>query len=71
LKAISDELDALKEKLNLIGDIQALTHARTQFTDLIEEVNQVLRFIVTGDMNTNEESCAGDCGGCSACGQLH
>lgn len=65
LKRVSDEMDAIQEKLQLIDDIVELTQARGEFTGLINQVNQVLQFIVTGHMD--DGSCAGDCSACSGC----
>lgn len=65
LKRVSDEMDEIQEKLQLIDDIVELTQARGEFTGLINQVNQVLQFIVTGHMD--DGSCAGDCSSCSGC----
>ena len=65
LKRVSDEMDAIQEKLQMIDDIVELTQARGEFTGLINQVNQVLQFIVTGHMD--DGSCAGDCSSCSGC----
>lgn len=66
LKRLSDEMDQLQEKLQNIDDIVALTKARQGFSALIDQVNQVLRFIVTGEMGEEEEG--GCSGSCSSCG---
>ena len=55
LKRLSDEMD----------DIVELTQARGEFNGLINQVNQVLQFIVTGRMDDGD--CAGDCSACSGC----
>ena len=39
--------------------------AQQYFTGLINQVNQVLQFIVTGRME--EESCGGSCSSCGGC----
>ncbi len=65
LKLLSDEMDALQEQLRTMDDIAALTQARSEFTDLINQVNQVLQFIVTGRMDSDD--CTGDCSSCSGC----
>lgn len=65
LKLLSDEMDALQEQLRAMDDIVALTEARSEFTNLINQVNQVLQFIVTGKMDSGD--CAGDCSSCSGC----
>ena len=39
----------------MIDDIVAMTQARSAFSDLINQVNQVLQFIVTGQVNDGGE----------------
>lgn len=65
LKRLSDEMDEIQEQLRMMDDIVALTEARSEFTSLINQVNQVLQFIVTGKMDSDD--CAGDCSSCSGC----
>lgn len=73
LRALSAQMDELQEHLQMIDDIRELTEARNQFSNLIEQVNGVLRFIITGEMADEEEGgCgAGGCEGCSGCGHEH
>jgi cell fate (sporulation/competence/biofilm development) regulator YlbF (YheA/YmcA/DUF963 family) len=68
LKKLSAEMDACQQRLSLIEDVQALTKAREDFSGLIEQVNQVLKFIITGQMEEPKSGCSGRCGGCSGCG---
>ena len=63
LKQRSDEMDSIQEKLNLIDDIVQMTQARNAFSELINQVNQVLQFIVTGQI-PGDSGCSGDCSGC-------
>ena len=68
LKRLSDEMDATQEKLNMIDDIAAMTQARAAFSELINQVNQVLQFIVTGQV-PGESECSGGCASCGgSCG---
>ena len=68
LKKLSDEMDETQEKLNMIDDIAAMTQARSAFSDLINQVNQVLQFIVTGQV-PGESECSGSCSSCGgSCG---
>ncbi|MEA4899457.1 YlbF family regulator [Bacillota bacterium Meth-B3] len=75
LKALSEQMDAYQEKLQSLPDIAKLNEARESFSNLIEQVNSVLRFIVTGEMNDQSESegdgCGGSCGSCGGCGHQH
>ena len=71
LKRLSDEMDATQEKLNMIDDIAAMTQARAAFSELINQVNQVLQFIVTGQV-PEEGDCSGSCSTCGgSCGATH
>ena len=65
LKRMSDEMDEIQEKLQMMDDIVELTQARGEFNGLINQVNQVLQFIVTGRMDDGE--CGGDCSSCGGC----
>ena len=66
LKSMSDELDSLQEKLNMIEDVAAMTEARSAFSNLIAQVNQVLQFMISGKITEDEPAGCG--GGCSSCG---
>ena len=71
LKRLSDEMDAAQDKLNMIDDIIAMTQARSAFSNLINQVNQVLQFIVTGQV-PEEGDCSGSCSTCGgSCGATH
>jgi len=65
LKRLSDEMDEIQEKLQMMDDIVALTQARAEFNGLINQINQVLQFIVTGRMD--EGDCSGECSSCGGC----
>ena len=66
LKRISDEMDEAQERLQLIDDIVALNEARNDFNGLIGQINQVLQFIVTGEMS-DASGCTGSCESCPGC----
>lgn len=65
LKQLSTEIDELQARLQLIDDIAALTSARENFSQLINQVNSVLRFIITGEMENEGDDCTGNCRACS------
>lgn len=66
MKRLSDEMDDIQEKLQMIDDIAELTAARSEFNALIGQINQVLQFIVTGRMDDGSE-CSGSCESCKGC----
>ena len=65
MKRISEEMDDLQDRLQMVDDVVALNDARNEFNSLIGQINQVLQFIVTGRMD--ESGCSGDCGACGGC----
>ena len=72
LRALSAELDNCQEQLRMIDDVKELSEARDKFSGLIEQVNKVLKFIITGQTADEPEGCQGSCAGCkSSCGHGH
>jgi len=67
LKRVSDEMDDAQDRLQMIDDIAELTAARDEFNSLIGQINQVLQFIVTGNMEEPEGGCTGSCATCQGC----
>lgn len=67
MQRLSNEMDEIQEKLQMIDDIVELTAARGEFNALIGQINQVLQFIVTGRMTDEEGGCTGSCNSCSGC----
>ena len=66
MQRLSNEMDDIQERLQMIDDIVELTSARAEFNGLIGQINQVLQFIVTGRM-AEDGSCSGSCDSCSGC----
>lgn len=66
MKRLSDEMDDIQERLQMIDDIAEMTAARSEFNALIGQINQVLQFIVTGRMDDGSE-CSGSCESCKGC----
>lgn len=66
----SRALQDLQETLGVMPLVQQMTRARADFTNMMQQVNQVLRFLVTGEMEEEESGCGGECGGCGgSCGK--
>ena len=68
MKRLSGELDDLQTRLQMMDAIVKLTEARNEFSGLMGQVNQVLSFIITGQLDGGE-GCTGSCSTCGgACG---
>ena len=68
-------MEILQDVLGEMELVQHMTRAREDFADMMNQVNQVLRFMITGEMSDDEderEGCGGGCGGCAGgCGHQH
>ena len=66
MKRVSDEMDEAQERMQMIDDVVALNQARQSFNGLMDQVAQVLQFMITGRMD-DPSGCSGDCSGCAGC----
>lgn len=64
---LTEEMDKCKRFMDENEDLVALDKARGDFSDLINQINSVLHFIVTGEMDSGEGGCAGNCESCGGC----
>ncbi|MBQ3079031.1 MAG: YlbF family regulator [Clostridia bacterium] len=66
VQMLNDKMTECQERMNMLDDIVNLNQAREGFSNLINQVNSVLRFIVTGEME-EDEGCTGSCETCAGC----
>ncbi len=68
---LGSEMEDIQKRIRETPDIQALTLARQKFDGLINQVNSVLQFIITGQMDDPdaepEGGCTGSCATCRGC----
>ena len=69
----SQAMETLQETLQAMPLVQTMARARADFAAMMQQMNQVLRFMVTGEMpEEDEDGCSGNCGGCAGgCGHRH
>lgn len=60
------EMDEIQRELNAMPVVDAMTASRQQFSELMNTVNRVLEFIITGEV-AQSGGCSGNCSGCSGC----
>ena len=71
LKKLSMDMEAYQEAMQNIDEVAELTRAREKFSNLVGQVNAVLRFLLTGEMSDGSD-CGGNCESCSSgCRTLH
>ena len=68
IAAAADRLRNMQAELVEMPSIKAMNDAQTAFSNLLTQVNQVLRFIITGQVDDGS-SCGGNCSSCGgSCG---
>lgn len=67
IAALASSMRELQSELTQQPAMQALNEAQTAFSQVINSVNQVLRFMITGETASEEEACSGNCAACKGC----
>ncbi len=70
LTRASREMQQAEAEMNQNEKIQALKAARKDFSTMMDNVNRILRLVITGEVqeeDTGLGSCSGSCDGCSGC----
>ena len=73
LKQASLEMNAAEEAMNAHPAVQTLKEARKDFQTMMDNVNQLLRLVITGEVREEDTAgrrsrgCSGSCEGCSGC----
>ena len=60
------EMDEIQQQLTAMPAVDAMTTARQKFSEMMNHVNSVLEFIITGEL-PQQGGCSGNCSGCSGC----
>lgn len=73
LKKASAEMNEAEKAMNDNPQIQKLKEARKNFQTMMDNVNQLLRLVITGETEDGNRfrrggSCGGSCSGCNGCG---
>ena len=62
---LGKEMDDVQQALNNMPSIDAMTTARQDFSAMMNSVNKILEFMITGEVE--QGGCSGNCSGCSGC----
>ena len=60
------EMDEIQQQLTAMPAVDAMTTARQKFSEMMNQVNSVLEYIITGEL-PQQGGCSGNCSGCSGC----
>ena len=70
LAQASREMEEAEERMNSNEKIRVLKEYRKDFQTMMDNVNRILRLVITGeteDENGGSAGCSGNCSGCSGC----
>lgn len=62
----SQEMDDAQQTLNAMPAVDAMTTTRQNFSELMNQVNHVLEFMITGEVEQSG-GCTGNCASCGGC----
>lgn len=66
ISKLGREMDEVQQNLSAMPAVDAMTTARQQFSEVMNQVNRVLEYIITGEL-PQQGGCSGNCSGCSGC----
>lgn len=70
LAKASREMEEAEKRMNDNGMIKTLKEYRNDFQTMMDNVNKILRLVITGETeeeNSGSAGCSGNCSGCSGC----
>ena len=68
LARAGEALEQAEEAMNASAAVHELQDARRAFTSMMDNVNRILRLVITGETGEDEGSgCSGNCSGCAGC----
>ena len=70
LKRANAEMVQAEKDMNANPRVAELKAARKEFSSMMENVNRILRLVITGEVREDDFAggCSGSCEGCSGCG---
>ena len=69
LMRLNQEMVQAEKVMNSFEKVKTLKEARKEFTDMMDNVNRILRLVITGEIREDDVKggCSGDCSSCSGC----
>lgn len=67
LSEYGKEMDEMQQKLNDMQVVEEMTVSRQRFSEMMNQVNKILEFLITGETSSQGGGCSGNCGSCGGC----
>jgi cell fate (sporulation/competence/biofilm development) regulator YlbF (YheA/YmcA/DUF963 family) len=66
LTEAGETLEAAEKAVDSNMLIKVMRDTNRAFTDMMQQVNKIIKYVVTGEME-QDEGCSGSCGSCGGC----
>lgn len=67
--AAGEELQAAETAMNECAMVKDMREAQQTFQEMMDNVNRILRLVITGETEDSAGGCSGNCASCGGCGQ--
>ncbi len=64
LAVAGEKLEAAEKAVDGNMLIKVMRETNAAFSDMMQQVNKIIKYVVTGEMEQDEEGCSGSCGSC-------
>lgn len=65
------ELQEVEQMLDNNTLLNKMRESNEAFTAMMQKVNAIIKFVVTGEKEEENDGCTGSCSSCSGCGHHH
>lgn len=66
--AAGQELEDAEKAMNACPMVKDMREAQQRFQEMMDNVNRILRLVITGEVEDGGSGCSGNCASCSGCG---
>ena len=67
--AAGEELQAAEKAMDECTIVKDMREAQQTFQEMMDNVNRILRLVITGEVEDAASGCRGNCASCGGCGQ--
>ena len=67
--AAGEELQEAEKTMEECTMVKDMREAQVKFQEMMDNVNRILRLVITGEVEEAEGGCTGNCASCGGCGQ--
>ena len=69
VSAAGQELQDAEQAMDNCTTVKEMREAQQSFQEMMDNVNRILRLVITGEVEDAAGGCSGNCASCGGCGQ--